>query len=72
MRRRPAEIRYDKRLRERNFGNLELQNNALYEGVWSQDELSSNVQLNNVETVSSVLNRVLPIIDQLNHTVSVS
>lgn len=64
------EIRYDKRLRERNFGNLELQNSALYENVWQQDEVSSNVQLNKVETVNNILSRVLPLVDELNQTVS--
>ncbi len=64
------EIRYDKRLRERNFGDLELQNSALYEKVWRQDEVSSNVQLNKVETVNHVLSRVLPLVDELNQTVS--
>ena len=64
------EIRYDKRLRERNFGNFELQNNAMYEKVWQQDEVSSNVQLNRVETINSVLSRVLPLVDELNQTLS--
>ena len=64
------EIRYDKRLRERNFGDFELHNNAMYEKVWQQDELSSNVQLNKVETVNSILSRILPLIDELNQTLS--
>ena len=65
-----SEIRYDVRLRERGFGNLELQNSALYEDVWKQDELSANTQVNNVETINSILNRALPVVDELNQIFS--
>ena len=43
-----------------------MRNSTLYEDVWQQDKVSPNIQVNNVETVVNVLNRVLPVVDELN------
>lgn len=60
------ELQIDKRLRERYFGDWELQDHSAYRKVWESDLLSPHEQSNNVETVSSVLNRVLSCIIDLD------
>lgn len=60
------EIVFDKRLRERQFGEWELQDHSHYDQVWENDLRSPNRRINGVESVSSVLNRGLSVINDLD------
>lgn len=55
----------DARLRERNFGELELGSDELYSEVWSADQQKTNRSDIGVETVESVLDRALELILEL-------
>ncbi len=63
----------DKRLRERDFGGYELKDHAAYSEIWEHDlagviDLKRGAQptpLHDVESVESVLNRGLQVIDDL-------
>ena len=60
----------DKRLRERNFGDLELEHTNEYENVWRKDELSANQQEKHIESVTSVLDRSLELVNEIEQSVS--
>ena len=55
----------DSRLRERDFGELELEHHDHYAQVWEFDLNPNSVNLYNVETVNMVLSRVLTAIEDL-------
>lgn len=61
-----AEVQLDCRLRERDFGQWELQDHANYKIVWQHDERSPKHNEDGVEPVISVLNRSLDLIAELN------
>jgi len=52
-------------LRERHFGNFELQSNSNYEKIWNDD--SHQITNNNVESCSNVLQRVMDFIQSLEN-----
>jgi broad specificity phosphatase PhoE len=52
----------DPRLRERNFGNLELGDDSSYDDVWREDALDADSELNHVESVNQVMFRVTAVI----------
>jgi len=52
----------DERLRERRFGDWELQDHANYEVVWKTDLTSPEKSINGVETVKNTLTRSLSLI----------
>ncbi|MFT5657299.1 MAG: broad specificity phosphatase PhoE [Gammaproteobacteria bacterium] len=60
-----CQITLDERLRERNFGELELGSDRCYAEVWSADQQQVNRSDKNVETVESVLYRALDLILEL-------
>ena len=51
-------INFDKRLRERYFGELELSADSNYAQVWRQDDLNSDNDLSGVESPNQVMKRV--------------
>ena len=55
----------DQRLRERDFGNLELKTHEFYPQVWQEDENPSQLKTHKVESVESVLGRGLAVIADL-------
>lgn len=58
-------LRIDERLRERNFGELNMTSSTNYQKVWSQDALDPNHTTFGCETVSSVLSRTTALIKEL-------
>ncbi len=59
------EIQLDSRLRERDFGDFELQSNHLYETAWQEDARDPSHTLNNVESADSVIERTSSLIMSL-------
>lgn len=55
-------IRSDVRLRERNFGSLELSDDDNYARVWNKDESNPDNQLLGVESPNQVMRRVSALI----------
>ncbi len=60
-----AEVEIDTRLRERNFGELELGADDAYAEVWRQDELDPDGEFRAVESASRVMARVTAVIADL-------
>ncbi|MFT5226660.1 MAG: broad specificity phosphatase PhoE [Polaribacter sp.] len=56
------DLELDSRLRERNFGELELGSDDGYAGVWVADQSGGEVEYRAVESVSSVLERSVAVI----------
>ena len=52
----------DQRLRERDFGELELTADSGYEDVWCEDELNPDSQPRGVESVNRVMVRVTTVV----------
>ena len=57
-----ASITLDSRLRERNFGELELTPDSGYMDVWQQDAKDPDSQLRGVESVNQVMSRVTSVV----------
>ena len=55
-------IKFDLRLRERNFGELELTPDSGYADVWREDAENPDSQLNGVESVNKVMTRVTTLV----------
>mgnify|MGYP001556068181 FL=1 len=55
-------INLDSRLRERNFGELELTPDSRYMDVWQQDAKDPDSQLRGVESVNQVMSRVTSVV----------
>ena len=55
-------INLDSRLRERNFGELELTPDSGYMDVWQQDAKDPDSQLRGVESVNQVMSRVTSVV----------
>jgi probable phosphoglycerate mutase len=55
-------INLDLRLRERNFGELELASDSGYADVWQQDAENPDSQLRGVESVNQVMTRVTSVV----------
>ena len=55
-------LNFDQRLRERNFGELELGPDNAYAGVWQEDKINANNQLRAVESPNQVMARVSELI----------
>jgi broad specificity phosphatase PhoE len=51
-------LQFDERLRERNFGDLELTSDRAYPLVWSQDEIDADNLEKGVESPNQVMQRV--------------
>ena len=51
-------LSFDQRLRERNFGELELGPDSAYASVWQEDENNANNHLRDVESPNQVMARV--------------
>ncbi len=51
-------LSFDQRLRERNFGELELGPDSAYASVWQEDEINANNHLRAVESTNHVMARV--------------
>eukprot|EP00298_Acanthocystis_sp_HF-20_P004233 c14574_g1_i1.p1 GENE.c14574_g1_i1~~c14574_g1_i1.p1 ORF type:complete len:196 (-),score=71.02 c14574_g1_i1:44-631(-) len=56
----------DSRLRERFFGEFDLKTNEYYENVWESDKNDANHTKNGVESVQSVRNRCVELVNELN------
>jgi probable phosphoglycerate mutase len=57
-----APLSEEPRLRERNFGELELADDDSYSEVWQQDEMNPDSQLRGVESVNQVMARVSSVV----------
>lgn len=57
-------VQTDERLRERNFGHLELQDHQNYEAVWQADALERSMP--GIESVKDVLCRALSLVNELD------
>ena len=57
-------INLDSRLRERNFGELELTADSGYMDVWQQDAKDPDSQLRGVESVNQVMSRVTSVVTE--------
>jgi len=55
-------ISEEPRLRERNFGELELASDDSYDQVWQQDEVNPDSRVKGVESVNQVMARVTSVI----------
>lgn len=55
----------EQRLRERSFGDWELQDYKHYESIWAQDQSNPTQMKGNVETVQHTLERALSAIEDL-------
>ena len=62
-----TEIQYDKKLRERFFGDHELQDNSYYQKVWDDDKLDSSHTNNNVESADAVMERTTSLVMTLEN-----
>lgn len=51
-------------LRERNFGQLELQTDNRYEAVWQRDEANADNHVDSVESANEVMGRVTTVITE--------
>jgi len=51
-------LRFDERLRERNFGDLELTSDSAYPLVWGQDKIDADNMEKGVESPNQVMRRV--------------
>ena len=60
-----APIETDIRLRERNFGELELGSDRAYSAVWQQDEQDPDSDFRGVESANRVMARVTELIVDL-------
>ncbi|QEG23643.1 histidine phosphatase family protein [Mariniblastus fucicola] len=63
-----AEVEFSVRLRERYFGDFESTSNLNYQTVWQQDAADPEHSQWNVESVSSVADRVLAELQDLNES----
>ena len=61
------EINFNKRLRERFFGDWDKTADTNYPKVWQDDPADPDHELNNVESVNNVLNRAKNLIDQIEN-----
>lgn len=59
-----AAIRFDLRLRERNFGELELSSDNGYENVWGEDAVNPDGNHRGVESVNEVMSRVTSVVTE--------
>lgn len=57
------EIMFDERLRERHFGDFELKPDTHYPEVWAMDKRDLGHSEHNVETVQSVLQRSMAVVN---------
>ena len=55
----------ESRLRERNFGELELTEDSGYDDVWREDAINPDSQLRGVESVNQVMTRVSLVVTEL-------
>ena len=58
-------VRFDPRLRERDFGNYELSTAKNYERVWLEDKSSADNCLEGVESPNQVMRRVTGLVSEL-------
>mmetsp|Transcript_24604 Transcript_24604/g.72371 ORF Transcript_24604/g.72371 Transcript_24604/m.72371 type:complete len:236 (-) Transcript_24604:88-795(-) len=56
----------DKRLRERFFGEWDGTSTSNYENVWKEDARDANHTIKSVESVNSVLERTMALVDDLD------
>jgi len=63
-------VTVDARLSERGFGDFELEPDDHYEQVWTADRLDATHRSWGVESVTDVLNRARPALDELTHAAS--
>ena len=59
-----AAINFDLRLRERNFGELELSSDSGYENVWREDAVNPDSNHRGVESVNEVMSRVTSVVTE--------
>ena len=57
-----GEPRIDSRLRERDFGDWELQSSTIYPDIWQQDAIDPTHRLGNVESALHVRNRLVDLV----------
>lgn len=57
-----APLSEEPRLRERNFGELELANDDSYSEIWHQDEIDPDSKARGVESVNQVMARVSSVV----------
>ena len=58
-------IKFDNRLRERNFGDLELKLNDQYERVWESDKTDPDHNDQEVESANQVMSRATSLVKEL-------
>ena len=63
-------VKFDHRLRERHFGELELKSDNAYESVWHEDQIDTDNRLRAVESPNQVMTRVSALISEYEGKVS--
>jgi probable phosphoglycerate mutase len=63
-----AHVRIDARLIERGFGSLELASDAQYERIWLADRADPSHRDSDVESLTSILDRVVELLWELDVT----
>ena len=65
-----SEIFFDVRLRERNFGDLELTADSNYGSVWEQDQTDPDNHFRGVESANQVMQRVTALVFEYENKIS--
>ena len=65
-----SSVSFDQRLRERDFGELELGPDSAYADVWQEDEINENNQLRAVESPNQVMARVSKLVSDYESSYS--
>ena len=65
-----APVEFDKRLRERYFGDMELAADSGYESVWREDDNDPDNNLSGVESPNQVMQRVSALISEYEEKLS--
>jgi probable phosphoglycerate mutase len=63
-------VEFDQRLRERNFGELELSTDSNYESVWREDHIDADNKLRAVESPNQVMARVTDLVSEYEDKLS--
>jgi len=65
-----SSLSFDQRLRERNFGELELGPDSAYADVWQEDEINADNHLRAVESPNQVMARVSELVSDYESSYS--
>ena len=64
----PFDVKYDQRLRERNFGELELGPDNRYPDIWRHDRTDPDSTCMGTESANQVMERVTALVNQCEHS----